>query len=189
MAEPFSESSRQKNFAHETESDAACLHPSCPGQLQLQQITNYNRAMAMVTPLDDEVAAAAAQVFDPFVLPTTDAGKEETTNETTLNDEDDFDPFQVGASSANQSKAKARSIIKEKKQSAKGKDSSSVSASASVISRGSTALPPRLVIKFRMHEEVSSSVITEGETEGSSSIFVEGTVLVRKIYRWGNSKS
>jgi hypothetical protein len=149
--------------------------------------TKYNRAMAMVaTPWDDEVAAAAEQVFDPFVLPTIDAGKE-TTNETMLNDEDDFDPFQVGAS-ANQSKAKARSIIKEKKQSAKGKDSSSGSASASVISRGSTALPPRLVIKFRMHEEVSSSVITEGETEGSSAIFVEGTVLVRKIYCRGNSK-
>jgi hypothetical protein len=150
--------------------------------------TKYNRAMAMVaTPWDDEVAAVAAQVFDPFVLPTTDAGKEETTNETTLNDEDDFDPFQVGAS-ANQSKAKARSIIKEKKQSAKGKDSSSGSASASAISKGSTALPPRLVVKFRMHEEVSSSVITEGETEGSSAIFVEGTVLVREIYCWGNSK-
>lgn len=41
------------------------------------------------------------------------------------------------------------------------------------------ALPPRLVVRFTAHEEVSSVAQTGVENEGSSEVFIEGKLSVR----------
>ena len=48
----------------------------------------------------------------------------------------------------------------------------------SETSRGSAALPPRLIVKFRAHEEVTAVAATGPENEGSSDVFVEGKLSV-----------
>ena len=95
-------------------------------------------------------SAEAENVFDPFVA------LEQTKDDPASNEE--FDPFLI---------AETAEPKKEKR----------VSSAASVSSKGST-LPPRLVVKFKVHEEVSSTANPESENEGSSEVFVLGTVLV-----------
>ena len=110
------------------------------------------------------------QVFKPFEATTDENGGTQVDPP----EIDDFDPFQVGTSPA---KAKAKEIIAAgKKKSPDGKNSTSTPSSAS---RLSNALPPRLEVKFKIHEEVSSLAAVGKESEGSSDVTVDGTVLVR----------
>eukprot|EP00934_Nitzschia_sp_Nitz4_P009287 Nitzschia sp. Nitz4//scaffold56_size114212//41724//42805//NITZ4_003943-RA/size114212-processed-gene-0.61-mRNA-1//-1//CDS//3329554685//9277//frame0 len=74
----------------------------------------------------------------------------ETPNDMTSTVED-FDPFHIG----NQAK-----------------DTSEL---ATVASKASNAIPPRMDVKFKVHEEVSSHAVLG--KEGSSEVYVEGTVL------------
>ena len=53
------------------------------------------------------------------------------------------------------------------------------SEAGSVSSRRSTVLPPKLLVRFHVHEEVSSVAISGAENEGSSDITADGTVTVR----------
>ena len=55
-----------------------------------------------------------------------------------------------------------------------GSDKKSISVSLS-------ALPPRLVVKFKIHEEVSSLAHLSDDNEGISNVTIEGTVLVSLI--------
>lgn len=104
---------------------------------------------------------------DPFAIDETAAAA--------VSDLDDFDPFQVGTPSPTKSKSVTES-------SKKSLDTKSPSSAASVTSRTSNALPPRLDVRFKVHEEVSSTAIVGEENEGSSEVVVEGTVLVRNGY-------
>jgi len=108
----------------------------------------------------ESVEEDVASTFDPFVPPTAGTGAVAA---------EDEDPFHVGSLTA---RAKARDIIHKKQVEAEANFSSNKSAA------GSTALPPRLDVKFMTHEEASSVAPGESSNEGASDVFVEGTVLV-----------
>jgi len=55
-----------------------------------------------------------------------------------------------------------------------GSDKKSISVSLS-------ALPPRLVVKFKIHEEVSSLAHLSDDNEGISNVTIEGTVLAQVV--------
>mmetsp|Transcript_935 Transcript_935/g.1998 ORF Transcript_935/g.1998 Transcript_935/m.1998 type:complete len:319 (-) Transcript_935:395-1351(-) len=80
-------------------------------------------------------------------------------------EEDDFDPFQIGVASTNTTmNTKSAAAIES---AAKGK--------------GSPALPPRLMVKFQIHEEVSSVSHISNDTDGSLSVQIEGTLLAQVV--------
>jgi hypothetical protein len=110
-------------------------------------------------------ANSSDDVFEPFASPggLKDAPKE------IPRDLEDFDPFQIG----NFSEMKI-----PKGSPKKSPDRKVASSGASVASRASTKLAPRLEVKFKVHEEVTSYSDPDGENEGSSEILVEGTVQV-----------
>jgi hypothetical protein len=99
-------------------------------------------------------------VFDPFVADSFDAK-----NAADSEDDDRFDPFHVGAVET-KTATRTKSVSKE------------ASSAVSVGSKGSVALPPRIVVKFRLHEEVSSTAILEHQSEGASDVFIQGTLHV-----------
>lgn len=86
-------------------------------------------------------------------------------------DLEEFDPFQIGDVSS-------RGKTKGSKS-----PQSAASRTASAVNKASTALPPRMDVKFKLHEEVSSMADASGEDEGSSDIFVEGTAQVNSKHR------
>ncbi len=105
-------------------------------------------------------------VFDPF----TSTGLASTVTEG-FKDLEEFDPFHIGVPSPKSKKGASTKKSPERKLSG---------GAVAVSGRASTALPPRLDIKFKVHEEISSTTDQSEENDGSSDIFVEGTVLVRK---------
>ena len=109
-------------------------------------------ATAMMAATSRSNNQASDDVFDSF----TDSKPSE---DQAVNQED-FDPFQVGATN---------------------NDKSSSAASA-VSGKGSTALPPKMIVKFKLHEEVSSTSLIDSENEGSSEVMVLGTVLVSQPF-------
>lgn len=110
-------------------------------------------------------------VFDPFLADSFDAE-----NFVDNEEEDRFDPFHVGeVETTKTSPTKSKHQDDGVNHAVVSKQASSP---ASVSSRGSVALPPRIVVKFRLHEEVSSSAILEHESEGASNVFIQGTLLV-----------
>jgi hypothetical protein len=111
-------------------------------------------------------------VFDPFLADSFDVRNAVANEE----EEDGFDPFHIGE-------------VKTKKTTpTNGKDhddgayhgaiSKQASSTASVSSRGSVALPPRIIVKFRLHEEVASAANLEHQSEGASGVFIQGTLRV-----------
>jgi len=118
-----------------------------------------------------ENAEKPSELFQPF---TDDI---EVTHGATAQNLEEFDPFQIGATSPTEKKASP----------AKSRQRKGEPSGGSVVSKGSTALPPRLDVKFKVHEEISSTADTECEHKGSSSVFVEGIVMVRKTVEWKDS--
>lgn len=105
-------------------------------------------------------------VFQPFVAPPAGSKDDPRGFATDL---EEFDPFQIGASTETKS-PRARSK--------KSPDRKVASNGGSSPSKASTKLAPRLDVKFMVHEEVTSVSDPNGENEGSSEVFVEGTVQV-----------
>jgi hypothetical protein len=103
-------------------------------------------------------------MFKPFVG---DTGTEIAA----VQDLEEFDPFQVGDVSP----------TGKKNSPGKSRQRQISSSGGSVVSKGSTALPPRLDVMFKVHEEISSTP-DGSDAEGSSSIFVEGIVMVRNAF-------
>lgn len=103
-------------------------------------------------------------VFKPFT--TADQVKDNSAE--VPQDLEEFDPFQIGASAAGKGKGGKSPRESPDRKGASG-----------VFGRASNALPPRLDVKFKVHEEVSSTADTSAENEGSSDVYVEGTVQVR----------
>lgn len=87
----------------------------------------------------------------------------------TPEDLDEFDPFHIGEPSPQSKKPVSPQRSPEQKVSA---------GVTTVTGRASTALPPRLDVKLKLHEEISSTADKSDENEGSSDIFVEGTIMV-----------
>lgn len=104
-------------------------------------------------------------MFKPFVG---DTGTEIAA----VQDLEEFDPFQVGDVSPT---GKKNSPVKSRQRQIS-------SSGGSVVSKGSTALPPRLDVMFKVHEEISSTPDGSDAAEGSSSMFVEGIVMVRNAF-------
>ena len=116
--------------------------------------------MNILEKIDEKKTDEPAGFEDDFLLSDSESG--------VPTESEDFDPFQVGQSALK---------INNDAATLPKKDHTTLDA-ASVNTRGSTALPPKLLIKFKIHEEVSSVALTDNENEGSSDVFVEGTVLV-----------
>jgi hypothetical protein len=112
------------------------------------------------------------ELFEPF---TDDI---EVTHSATAQDLEEFDPFQIGATSPTEKKVSP----------AKNRPRKAGPSGGSLLSKGSSALPPRLDVKFKVHEEISSTADTEGENEGSSSVFVEGIVMVSNVVEWKHNR-
>lgn len=110
---------------------------------------------------------ASTEMFKPFEA---DKDVKSMTSEPRDNLEE-FDPFEIGAPA---SVSKKGSSVKSGQR--------TVSSGGSAASKSSSALPPRIDIKFKVHEEISSTADTSDANEGSSSIYVEGIVMVRKIH-------
>jgi hypothetical protein len=85
-------------------------------------------------------------------------------------DLEEFDPFQVGSVSPT-----AKDVSNDKSRLRMAAPSG-----GSAAGKGNVALPPRMDIKFKIHEEISSKPDNTGPNEGSSTIFVEGIVMVSK---------
>jgi len=102
------------------------------------------------------------ELFQPF-----DA-KTEIENGVNTQDLDEFDPFHIGTSSPESPKTSP----------SKSRQRTAASLAGSLPSKGSVALPPRLEVKFKIHEEISSSSDSRVGHEGSSKVFVEGVVKV-----------
>ena len=86
---------------------------------------------------------------------------------------------------------KGQSVNKKTDSSSGGTDTTSVAdnnwmtqlsgSDKKSISVSLPALPPRLVVKFKIHEEVSSLAHLSDDNEGISNVTIEGTVLVSLI--------
>ena len=113
-------------------------------------------------------------VFDPFVVDSFDSFIDQNTFD--IEEEDRFDPFNIGeVQTKKTTPAKSKYHDKGVKHAETSKQASSA---ASVGSKGSVALPPRIVVKFRLHEEVSSAAILDHQSEGASDVFIQGTLHV-----------
>lgn len=86
--------------------------------------------------------------------------------------EEEFDPFGIGVASASNAK----------KQSPKTETDNFFSSDFSAAGDDtSTALPPRVLVKFQLQEEVSSVAHSSDEIEGCSDVQIEGTVLAQVV--------
>jgi len=110
-------------------------------------------------------------------------------DETTLKstEEDDFDPFHIGDVTSNKNTDRKESITKARVNTMNSPvtdttadNTSILSGSGGSISKSvsSAALPPRLLVKFKVHEEVSSVAHLSDDNEGISNAMIEGTVMV-----------
>ena len=95
----------------------------------------------------------------------------------TPKDLEEFDPFQIGSLPPKSKKVSPQKSIEG--------ETKATESPRNATGRTSTALPPRLDVKFKVHEEVSSVADPSEENEGSSDILVDGTVLVR-LYTYIN---
>jgi hypothetical protein len=101
---------------------------------------------------------------------------------------EDFDPFGIGATaqqhgedSSTQSPNPPPELFRLTRSGGVSHVSSSVSDSAR--RQSGVPLPPKLMVKFIIHEEVSSVAIGKLESQGASEVTVEGTVEVRCAIR------
>lgn len=134
--------------------------------------TRQKTTAMVAAPMEsDNADAADASVFDTFTAGAAEAGDPGNPS----NDDDEFDPFHIGEA------AEPKSPVKKPQgeQKPDKKTENKMNSSASVASNMSTALPPRLVVKFKVHEEIASCFKPTSEQEGASDVFVQGTVLVR----------
>lgn len=90
--------------------------------------------------------------------------------------EEDFDPFNIGVAPAQSSNSKTKSP----KTAANDFFSADFSAAGDDIDT-STALPPRVVVKFQLQEEVSSVAHSNDEIEGCSDVQIEGTLMAQVV--------
>ena len=85
-------------------------------------------------------------------------------------DADDFDPFNIGVA-AGTADAKSGSPVSPDSAEVVVDDNKSILSSSS-------ALPPRIIVRFQIQEEVSSVSQISRENGASSDVQIEGTVLV-----------
>jgi len=90
-------------------------------------------------------------------------------------EEIDFDPFNIGVASS--TNAKANGNPKGTATNNKEKDATNTTVADDGKS-ASSSLPPRVMVKFKIQEEVSSTAHISDKNEGSSDVQIEGTVLV-----------
>jgi hypothetical protein len=132
-------------------------------------------------------ARDVVSIFDPF---DDDAASSPPPISATSNPScDEFDPFNIGASKKKSTKnaengessssTPHHNVHKIGELSSTSTPHRAGGGGASVSTKGSTALPPRMVVKFIIHEEISSVANVEHESEGASDVFVQGTISVR----------
>ena len=85
---------------------------------------------------------------------------------------EDFDPFQIGvASKLNKKSTDANAGMFIPIDAATGDDNKSIKSTSS-------ALPPRIMVKLQLEEEVSSIAHLSDRNQGSSEVQIMGTVMV-----------
>jgi hypothetical protein len=100
------------------------------------------------------------------------------------NPSNNFTSFMGNTSTSTNNRNRNSNVIKsavstKSPNSPNGKNQSDL-LETSINSTSSKMIPPRMLVKFKIHEEVSSVASLSSENEGASEVFVEGTVLVRK---------
>jgi hypothetical protein len=88
------------------------------------------------------------------------------------NDDDGFDPFKVGPTDGDG----GGGITKNHSPAVAAVDA------LSTFSEGSAPvlIPPKMLVKFKVHEEVSSVASLSPHNEGNSKVYVQGTIQVRR---------
>ena len=94
---------------------------------------------------------------------------------------EDFDPF--GIADAVSTKSKAKSTASSKNAIEVNEQEYVRLSNKSVSSQKGQALPPKLVVNFKVHEEVSSVSNIDHDSEGASDVFVQATLNVRQLHR------
>jgi hypothetical protein len=144
-------------------------------RVDVQQPRTMAATATMVLPDTSPVApSTTAGIFDtePFDVAQDD---NEENPLSTLASSDEFDPFDI-AVAANAKKMYDGATPKNDQVTSLQSPSG-----ISNPSRGSTALPPRIVVKFMIQEEVMSAAIVGTDNEGASSVVVRGTLQVREV--------
>lgn len=100
----------------------------------------------------------------------------------TSNDSGDFDPFNIGVASTSKAKIEfpITGAVKAKSESPNSAVPAAADDNKSILS-SSSALPPRIIVKFKLQEEVSSAAYISEEIEGSTDVQIEGTVLAQVV--------
>ena len=97
-------------------------------------------------------------------------------------EEIDFDPFNIGVASSTNAKANGNPMGTATHNSEKDATNTAVAddgkPALSAKTSASSTLPPRVMVKFKIQEEVSSTAHISDKNEGSSDVQIEGTVLV-----------
>ena len=93
-------------------------------------------------------------------------------------EEIDFDPFNIGVASSTNAKANGNPVGTATNNREKNATNTAVADGGKSVPSASSALPPRLMVKFKIQEEVSSTAHISDKNEGSSDVQIEGTVLV-----------
>mmetsp|Transcript_24485 Transcript_24485/g.24731 ORF Transcript_24485/g.24731 Transcript_24485/m.24731 type:complete len:247 (-) Transcript_24485:1080-1820(-) len=113
-------------------------------------------------------------------------------DETTLKntEEDDFDPFHIGDVTSNKNTDKKKTITKARVNTMISSGTDTTADNISILSESgdstsksvsSAALPPRLLVKFKVHEEVTSVAHLSDNNEGISNAMIEGTVMAQVV--------
>ncbi len=163
-------------------------------------IPSARHAAPLPTRTDDN-GGVQEDTFDSTFVTT-----EVTLDDTVLTTPDDFDPFHIGDASKhnlrripppsnNTTKNPSSSLNKSMSTSHSNNiktagpvkstistngDNDSVHSETGSKSTSSRLIPPRMLVKFKIHEEVSSVASLSTENEGASDVFVEGTIMVGK---------
>eukprot|EP00536_Pseudo-nitzschia_multiseries_P006514 jgi/Psemu1/324368/estExt_fgenesh1_pg.C_1390018 len=103
-------------------------------------------------------------------------------------EEDDFDPFQIGfASASSTTNMRSSAATTEPAAMESGMNHSRPIQTTGTGSMekpahsSSSALPPQMMIKFKIHEEVSSVAHISSDRDGVSDVQIEGTLLAQVV--------
>jgi hypothetical protein len=120
--------------------------------------------------------SAGEEIFDSLMSPSTFFGKTRSGNPLVDSDDDDgFDPFKIGGDAGGDRNG-ARKITKNDNEAERMQD-----AAADSGSHAPAMIPPKLLVKFRVHEEVSSAAPLSQDCDGESKVYVQGTVQAQIV--------
>jgi hypothetical protein len=104
-----------------------------------------------------------------------------TKSESSTAAEEDFDPFGIAEVASTKSRTKSATSSKNAIE-VNEQEYAKLSDKSAASSQKGQALPPKMVVNFKVHEEVSSVSNFNHDSEGASDVFVQATLNVRISY-------